>query len=151
MTTHLDPPEPIGGGLSAADSRPHDGAGPVTHPGTLPGSAFPPTRRHRAVGYIRLRPTDPPGHGDRLAASLSMIAARSGLDLIDIYTEPPHPYRRTAFLALIQTLRSPHVHAVVIPAPWHLSEFDGIYRGMRMLIEGETRSEVVIADEWTAP
>jgi hypothetical protein len=105
----------------------------------------------RAVGYIRLRPTDPPGHADQLAEHLRAVAARSGLELIDIYTEPAHTHRRTAFGSLLRTLLSPDVHAVIIPALWHLSECDGIHRGIRMVIEKETQSIVVVADEETAP
>ncbi|MEV0597606.1 hypothetical protein [Nonomuraea cavernae] len=104
----------------------------------------------RAVGYIRLRPTDPPGHADQLAERLLTVAARSGLELIDIYTEPAHTHRRTAFGSLLRTLLSPDVHAVIIPALWHLSEVDGIHRGIRMVIEKETQSIVVVADEETA-
>ncbi|MGW2143421.1 hypothetical protein ACWCOT_03860 [Nonomuraea bangladeshensis] len=43
------------------------------------------------------------------------------------------------------------MHAVIIPALWHLSEFDGIHRGIRMVIEKETQSIVVVADEKTTP
>jgi hypothetical protein len=146
VTAHLEPPAPVtGGGQSAAESRLHDGADPGTDPGTLPGSALPTAQTRRlAVGYVRLRPDD---SGDQLTARMRAFAHRSGLELVDIYIEPPHVFRRSAFGALIETLRRSDIRAVVVPAPEHLSEFDGIYRAMRTLIKLETRSEVFIMSD----
>ncbi|HUR02167.1 MAG TPA: hypothetical protein VM347_06495 [Nonomuraea sp.] len=143
MTAHLESPTPVtGGGPSAAESCPHDGAG------TLPGSALPTSQARRlAVGYIRLRPDTDDDSGEQLTARLSAFAHRSGLTLTDIYTEPLHVFRRSAFGALIEALRRPEICAVVAPSPEHLSEFDGIYQAMRTLIELETCAEVVIMSD----
>ncbi|WP_433517747.1 recombinase family protein [Nonomuraea sp. CA-143628] len=151
MATHLEPSEPVTSmGITAADSRPAVGAGAVTHPGTLSGTVLSPTARRLAVGYVRVRPDTSAADSDQVTGRLSAFATRSGLDLVDIYTDR-HPFRRSAFGALLHALRRPDITAVVIPAPRHLSEFDGIYRGMRMLIEVETRCEVVVMDDGIAP
>lgn len=143
MTTHLEPSEPVtGGGIGAADSRSNVGAGPVTHPGPLPGSAHLPQRR--AVGYVRLRPDADAADSDQVTAHLHAFATRSGLVLVDIYTEPAHVYRRSAFGELLQALCRPDITAVVVPDPWHLSEFDGIYQAMHALIELETGADVLV-------
>ncbi|MFG1956617.1 hypothetical protein [Nonomuraea sp. NPDC049028] len=151
MATHLEPSEPATRkGITAGDSRPIVRAGPVAQPGTLLGSALLPTTQRLAVGYVRLRPVTNAADRDQVTVHLWAFATRSGLDLVGIYTDR-HPFRRSAFGALLHALRSPDITAVVIPTPGHLSEFDGIYRGMRMLIEVETRCEVVIMDDGTAP
>ncbi|MEV6156221.1 hypothetical protein AB0L53_38345 [Nonomuraea sp. NPDC052129] len=96
---------------------------------------------------MRLLPDASGDGGDQLTARMRAFAHRSGLELVSVYTEPPHVFRRAAFGALIEALRRSDICAVVVPAPKHLSEFDGIYRAMRTLIELETRSEVVIMSE----
>ena len=144
MTPQHAAPEPvIGGDYLAATGRPIVWAAPVTHPGPLPGSALPPTARRRAVGYVRLRP-DTDTDSEHVAARLRGFAARSGLDLVGIYTEHPHPYQPSAFGELLQALCRPDISTVVIPAPEHLSEFDGIYQAMWALIEIETGADVLV-------
>ncbi|MFC4009403.1 hypothetical protein ACFOY2_19380 [Nonomuraea purpurea] len=147
MTAHLEPSEPmIGEGQPPADDRPIAGAGLVTHPGPLPGLAH--SSRRLAVGYVWLRSDIDAADSDQLAARLSAFAARSGLHLVDIYTDR-HPFRRSAFGALLQALCSPDVNAVVVPAPDHFSEFNGVYQAMRALIELETGADVLVMSQTT--
>jgi hypothetical protein len=147
VTTHLQPSEPVtGGGCLAASGCPIVGAGPVTHPGSLPGSALPLTARRQAVGYVRLLPDT--ADRDQATARLRAFAARSGLDLVNIYTDH-HAYHRSAFGELLQALCNPDITAVVIPSPEHLSEFDGIYQAMRALIEIETGADVLVMSHTT--
>ncbi|WP_436760328.1 hypothetical protein [Streptosporangium sp. V21-05] len=149
MTTQHAAPEPvIGGGYLAAPSRPIVGAGPVTHPGPLPGSALPPTARRQAVGYVRLLPATDTADRDQVTARLRAFAARSGLELVNIYTDH-HAYRRSAFGELLQALCDPGITAVVIPTPEALSEFDGIYQAMRALIAMETGADVLVMSQTT--
>lgn len=150
VTTQHAAPEPvIGWNYLAVSGRPIVWAGPVTHPGPLPGSALPPTARRRAVGYVRLRPDTDTAASEQITARLRGFAARSGLDLVNIYTEHPHPYRRSVFGELLQALCRPDISTVVIPAPEHLSEFDGIYQAMRALIEIETGADVLVMSHTT--
>ena len=102
--------------------------------------------RPLVVGYLRILLTDPPGHGDQLAAELSTFADRSGLALADIYTEHPDVSSRqgAAFDALIEALRRPHIHAVLIPSPQHFSRFGGMYRAMCTVIDIETGADILI-------
>ncbi|MEU7853324.1 hypothetical protein [Nonomuraea sp. NPDC049141] len=145
MTTQHAAPEPvIGGDYLATTGRPVVGVAPVTHPGPLTASALPPTARCRAVGYVRLRPDTDTAASEQVTARLRGFAARSGLDLVGIYTEHPHPFRQSAFGELLQALCRPDISTVVIPGPEHLSEFDGIYQAMRALIEIETGADVLV-------
>jgi hypothetical protein len=98
------------------------------------------------VGYLRVWPTDPPGHADALTAQLRAFADRSGLVLADVYTEQPDVSSRegAAFDALVEALRRPHIHAVVIPSPEHFSRFGGMYRAMRTVIGAETSADVLV-------
>lgn len=74
------------------------------------------------------------------------FAHRSGLALADVYTEQPDVSSRegAAFSLLVEALRRPHIHAVIIPTPGHFSRFDGMYQAMRSLIETETGAHVLI-------
>ncbi|WP_440073983.1 hypothetical protein [Streptosporangium sp. OZ121] len=148
MTTQHAAPEPVTGeGYLTASSRPIVGAGPVTHPGPLPGSALPPTARRLAVGYVRLLPGTHTADSDQVTARLRAFAARSGLDLVNVYTD--HHAYRSAFGELLQALCDPDITAVVIPAPEALSEFDGVYQAMRTLIELETGADVLVMSQTT--
>nr|MDQ3763021.1 hypothetical protein [Actinomycetota bacterium] len=49
-----------------------------------------------------------------------------------------------AFRALVEVLRRPHIHTVIIPAPEHFSRFDGMYQAMRAIIDMETGADVLI-------
>jgi hypothetical protein len=98
------------------------------------------------VGYLRLWASDPAGLADRLNADMRAFAHRSGLALADVYTEQFDVSSRegAAFRALVEALRHPHIHAVVIPSPGHFSCFGGMYQAMRALIETETGADVLI-------
>jgi hypothetical protein len=142
VTTHLDPSEPVtGGGYLVASGRTNAGTGSSEMPGPLPGAAHPP--RRLAVGYVRLRPDADAAERGQVTAQVVEFAARSGLDLVGIYTDR-HSYRRSAFGELLQALCDPDVNAVIIPTPEHLSEFDGMYQAMRALIEIETGADVLV-------
>jgi hypothetical protein len=100
-----------------------------------------------AVGYLRLRPSDPPGHADALSARSRIFAHAGGLVLADIYTEqqPDVSSREgAAFSVLVEALRRPHLHTVIIPTPEHFSRFGGMYRAMRTVIEVETGGDVLV-------
>ncbi|MGH3874922.1 MAG: hypothetical protein ACRDSR_26040 [Pseudonocardiaceae bacterium] len=107
------------------------------------GSRF----RPLAVGYLRLWPNDPPGHADALSAHLRAFAHPRGLALADTYTEqqPDVSSREgAAFRALVEALRRPHIHTVIIPTPEHFSRLRGMYRAMRTVIEVETGADVLV-------
>jgi hypothetical protein len=125
--------------------------GPATQPGGVArpvltlcaGSRF----RRLAVGYVRLWPSDPPGLTDALSTQLRAFAHRCGLALANIYTEHtdvPASREGAAFRALIEALRRPHIHTVIIPAPEHFSRFGGMYQAMRAVIDMETGADVLI-------
>jgi hypothetical protein len=101
------------------------------------------------VGYKRLQASDPPGLADQLNAEMRAFAHRCGLALADVYTEQPDVSSRegAAFSALIEALRRPHIHAVVIPSPGHFSRFGGMYRAMRTVIETETGADVLVMSD----
>ena len=125
--------------------------GPATQPG---GVARPvltlgagPSFRPLAVGYLRLWPNDPPGHADAPSAHLRAFAHRCGLTLADTYTEQPDvsaSREGAAFRALVEALRRPHIHTVIIPTPEHFSRFGGMYRAMRAVIGMETGADVLV-------
>lgn len=148
MTTQHAAPEPvIGEGYQAAPSRPMVGAGPVRHPGPLPGPTLPTTARRLAVGYMRLSPGTNTLDSDQVTARMRAFAARSGLDLVNTFAD--HYVYRSAFGELLQALCDPDITAVIIPTPEHLSEFDGIYKAMRALIELETGADVLVMSQTT--
>jgi hypothetical protein len=93
-------------------SRPGGAAGPTLTP--CAGPRF----RPLAVGYVRLRASDPLGHVDALAAQLLAFAHVRGLTLADVYTEPADVLASregAAFRALVEALRRPHICAVSSP------------------------------------
>ncbi|MGH3751865.1 MAG: hypothetical protein ACRDRP_04055 [Pseudonocardiaceae bacterium] len=106
------------------------------------GSRF----RSLVVGYVRLWPSDPPGHADALTATLRAFAQVRGLALVDVYTEQLDVSSRegAAFRALVEALRRPHLHTVIIPTQWHFSRFYGMYRAMCAVIGMETGADVLI-------
>jgi hypothetical protein len=128
--------------------------GPATLPGGVgglvltdcAGSRFAPL----AVGYLRVWPSDPPGHADTLTTQLWAFAHRSGLVLADVYIEHADvsaSREGAAFLALVEALRRPHIRTVIIPTPEHFSRFGGMYQTMRTVIETETGADVLIMSE----
>jgi hypothetical protein len=121
-------------------TRPGDAAGPTLAPCTGP------RLRPLAVGYMRLQASDPLGLADQLNAEMRAFAHSGGLALADIYTEQPDVSSRegTAFRALIEALRRPHITTVIIPTPEHFSRFGGMYRAMCALINVETGADVLI-------
>lgn len=127
--------------------------GPATRPGGAAGPTLAPCAGPRlrplVVGYMRLQASDPPGLANQLNADMHTFAHRSGLALADVYTEQPDVSSRegTAFSALVEALRRPHIHAVVIPSPGHFSRFGGIYHAMRTVIETETGADVLVMIE----
>ncbi|MGH4011633.1 MAG: hypothetical protein ACRDTH_26295 [Pseudonocardiaceae bacterium] len=67
--------------------------------------------------------------------------------MADVYTEqqPDVSCREgAAFCALVEALRRPHIHAVIIPTPEHFSRFGGMYRAMCAVINVETGADVLI-------
>lgn len=123
--------------------------GPATQPGGVArpvltlcaGSRF----RPLAVGYVRLWPSDPPGHADALSAQLRAFADVRGLALVDVYTEEVAPSRAgAAFSALVEALRRPHIHTLIIPTHEHFSRFGNMYRAMRTVIDIETCADAMI-------
>jgi hypothetical protein len=102
--------------------------------------------RPLVVGYLHLQASDPLGFADQLTAEMHAFAHRCGLALADVYTEQPDVSSRegAVFRALVEALRRPHIHAVVIPSPGHFSCFGGMYQAMRALIEAETGADVLI-------
>jgi hypothetical protein len=124
--------------------------GPATQPGGVTRPVLTPCAGSRfrplAVGYLRVWPSDPPGHADTLAVQLRAFAHRSGLALADTYTEQPGVSSRegAAFSALVEALRRPHINTVIIPTPEHFSWFGGMYRAMRTAIDVETGADVLI-------
>jgi len=77
------------------------------------------------------------------------FAYRSALALAATYTEQSDVSSRegAAFSALVEALRRPHIHAVVIPSPGHFSRFGGMYRAMRTGIETETGADVLVMSD----
>jgi hypothetical protein len=102
--------------------------------------------RPLVVGYMRLQASDPLGLADQLNAEMRAFAHRCGLALADVYIEQPDVSSRegAAFSALVEALRRPHIHAVVIPSPGHFSRFGGMYQAMRTVIETETGADVLV-------
>jgi nucleotide-binding universal stress UspA family protein len=130
---------------------PYERVGSTAQPGGVAGSALTDCAGSRfrplAVGYVRLWPSDPPGHADALAAQLRAFAHRCGLALTDTYTEHtdvPASREGAAFRALVEALRRPHIRAVVIPSPEHFSRFGDMYRAMRTVINVETGADMLI-------
>ena len=124
--------------------------GPATQPGGVAGPALTLCAGSRfrplAVGYERVWPSDPPGHADALSAQLREFADVRGLALADTYTERTDVFSLewAAFSALVEALRRPHIHAVIVPTSEHFSRFGGIYQAMRTLIETETGTHVLV-------
>jgi hypothetical protein len=52
-----------------------------------------------------------------------------------------------AFSALVEALRRPHIHAVVIPSVGPFSHFSGMYRATRTVTETETDADVFIMSD----
>jgi hypothetical protein len=129
--------------------------GSATRPGGAAGPALTPCTGPRlrplVVGYMRLQASDPPGFADQLMADMRAYAHRFGLTLADTYTEQPEVSSRegAAFSTLVEALRRPHIHTVVIPSAGHFSRFGGIYRVMRTLIETETGADVLVVSDRT--
>jgi hypothetical protein len=103
------------------------------------------------VGYLRLQASDPPGFADQLIVDMRAFAHRFGLALADTYTEQPEVSSRegAAFSALVEALRHPHIHAVVIPSAGHFSRFGGMYQTMRTLIETKTGAHMLVMSDRT--
>lgn len=119
--------------------------GGVARPVLTPcaGSRF----RPLPVGYLRVWPSDPPGHADTLIAQLRAFAQQSDLVLDEVYTEytdVPTSRVGEAFRALVEALRRSRIHTVIIPAPEHFSRFGGMYWAMRTVIDMETGADVLI-------
>ena len=116
-------------------------AGPEVRPGGAAGPALTSCVGSRlrllVVGYVRLQASDPLGLADLLIADMCAFAHRSALALAATYTEQPDVSSRegAAFSALVEALRRPHIHALVIPSPGHFCRFGGMYRAMRTAIE----------------
>jgi hypothetical protein len=126
--------------------------GPATQPGGAAGPTLAPCAgprlQPRAVGYVRLWLTDPPGHADALTGQLR--AHRCGLALADTYTEQqPDVSSREgpAFRTLVAVLRRPQIRTVISPTPEHFSRFGGMYRAMRTVIDVEIGADVLIMAE----
>jgi hypothetical protein len=87
------------------------GVGSATQPGDVAGPALTDCVGSRcrplAVGYVRLCPSDPPGHADALTATFRAFAQVRGLALADVYTEQPDVSSRegAAFRALVEASR----------------------------------------------
>jgi hypothetical protein len=99
------------------------------------------------VGYVRLRAFDPLELADLLIAEMRIFAHRSGFVLADTYTEHtdvPASREGAAFRALVEALRRPHIHTVIIPTPEHFSRFGGMYRALCAVINVETDADVLI-------
>lgn len=129
------------------------GAGSAA-PGDAAGSALPlctgSSLRPLAVGYLRMWPSDLPGHADALTAQLQAFAHKSGLVLTDVYAEQvdvPASREGAAFRALVDALRRPHLNTAIIPTPLHFSRFGGMYRAMCTVIAVETGADVLIVSE----
>jgi hypothetical protein len=128
-------------------------AGPATHPGGVAGPALAPCAGPRlrplVVGYLRLQASGPLGLADQLIAEMRVFAHRCGLVLADVYIEQPcvSSHEGAAFSALVEALRRPHIHAVVIPSPGHFSRFGGMYHAMRTVIETETGADVLVMSD----
>jgi hypothetical protein len=95
---------------------------------------------------VRLRPDTDTADRGHVTAQVVEFAARSGLHLVHIYIDR-HAVRRSAFGELLQALCDPDMSAVIIPTPEHLSEFDGMYQAMRVLIEIETGADVLVISQ----
>jgi hypothetical protein len=123
--------------------RPGGAAGPTLAP------CAGPRLRSLVVGYVRLQASDPLGLADLLIAEMRTFAHQSGLALADAYTEQPDVSSRegAAFSALLEALRRPHIHAVVIPSPEHFSRFGGMYQAMRTVIQMETGADVLVMSD----
>jgi hypothetical protein len=123
--------------------------GPATQPGGVARPVLTPCAGSRfrplAVGYLRVWPSDPPGHADTLAVQLRAFAHRSGLALADTYTEQPgvSSHEGAAFSALVEALHRPHINTVIIPTPEHFSWFGGMYRAMCTVIDMENGAAVL--------
>jgi hypothetical protein len=93
-----------------------------------------------------LQASDPLGRADQLNAEMRAFAHRCSLALTDIYTEQPGVSSRegAAFSALVEALRRPHIHAVIIASPGHFSRFGGMYQAMRTVIQMETGADVLV-------
>lgn len=122
--------------------------GPATQLGGVAGPAFPCVGSRfgpLAVGYLRVWPSDPPGHVDVLSARLRAFAHVRGLALADMYTEEVDVSSRegAAFRALVEALRRPHITTVIIPAE-QFSRFGGMSRAMCTAIAVETGDDLLI-------
>lgn len=120
-------------------------AGPA--PGVPAGSAV--TMQPLVYGYIRLGPADDPAAGECLAHELAAHAEREGLTLADIFvdhceTGAAERLGRSAFMAMVQSLRRPGVYGVLVPSLSHFSRFPGVHEAMRTLIELETGARVLV-------
>ncbi|PZS26397.1 MAG: hypothetical protein DLM59_18465 [Pseudonocardiales bacterium] len=104
--------------------------------------------RPLALGYLRLQPGDTPEAGDNLIADMHAYAEREGLCLADVFTEgvdvPDERHGRSAFCALLDTLRRVDGHAVIIPSPDHLSRQPYSYRTRSMIIEVEAGARLLV-------
>jgi hypothetical protein len=127
--------------------------GPAARPGGAAGPTLAPCigprLRPLVVGYVRLQASDPPGLADLLIADMRAFAYRSALALAATYTEQSDVSSRegAAFSALLEALRRPHIHAVVIPSPGHFSRFGGMYLAMCTVIQMETGADVLVISD----
>jgi hypothetical protein len=128
-------------------------AGPATRPGGAAGPALTPCAGSRlrplVVGYVRLQACDPPGFADQIIADMRVFTHQGGLALADTYIEQSDVSSRegAAFSALVEALRRPHIHAVVIPSTGHFSRFGGMYEAMRTMIKTETGADVLVMSD----
>lgn len=107
-----------------------------------------PPRQPLVLGYLRSRAADPPEVAAVLTAELRAYAEGEGLTLTDVYTDlmdPPagHP-ERAGFCALMDAIRRHNAHAVIIPAPEHLSRRPSSYTARRTILEAEGGARLLV-------
>lgn len=103
-----------------------------------------------ALGYLRTDADAPPEIVAGLTNHMQSYADREGLTLADVYTDlidPPDGYPdRAGFCALMDALRTYDTHAVIIPAPQHLSRRPDNYTARRTIIEFEAGARLLVMD-----
>lgn len=127
-------------------------SGPAARPGGAAGAALAPCvgprLRPLVVGYVRLQASDTPGVADLLIAEMRAFALRCGLAGRHIHRTTRCVLPRGAvFSVLVEALRRPHIHAVVIPSPGQLCRFGGMYRARCTLIETETGAKMLVTSD----
>jgi hypothetical protein len=102
-----------------------------------------------AVGYLLPWPSEPAEQIDAVSARLRLFAQARGLALADVCTEPvsvPASREGTAFSALVEALRRPHISTVIIPAE-HYIRLRGIHRATCTAIAVETCAALLIMSD----